>query len=58
MDIDAVNKRLGEIAQAIRAGAKPKDFQLEIDRLLDTEMTERSAEAEMVYENQRGLNDE
>jgi hypothetical protein len=58
MDPNEVNKRLLEIAQEIKNGAKATDFQLEMDVLLGTEMTERSTEAEIVYENQRGLNDE
>ena len=58
MDPNEVNDRLLEIALAIKRGAKWQDFQLEMDVLLGTEMTERSTEAEIVYENQRGLNDD
>ena len=58
MDPNEVNKRLSEIAAEIKGGADPKDYQLEIDILLGTELKERSTEAEIVYENQRGLNDE
>ena len=53
-----MNKRLSEIAKEIKGGAKPKDFQLEIDLLLGTELKERSTEAEIAYENERGLNDD
>jgi hypothetical protein len=58
MDPEEVNKRLTQIALEVKNGAKLKDYQLEIDQLLGTELTERSPEAEAVYENQRGLNDE
>jgi hypothetical protein len=53
-----VNKRLEEIAKEIQGGARPRDFQLEIDVLLGTEMAERSVEAEAAYENQRELNND
>lgn len=58
MDPEEVNKRLTQIAIEIKRGAKWQSFQLEIDQLLGTEMSERSDEAEIIYENQRGVNDE
>jgi hypothetical protein len=58
MDTEEIKNRLDQIALDIKNGANPKDYQKEIDILLGTEMSDRSAEAEAVYENQRGLNDE
>lgn len=56
--MDDTEERLKEIAELVRAGAKYSDFQEEIDTLLGTSLSERNAQAEAVYENQRGLNDE
>jgi hypothetical protein len=50
MTVD-VPKRLAEIAKLIKAGASPKKFEKEIDRLLGTEMEERDEEAEAKWEN-------
>lgn len=50
MTVD-VPKRLAEIAKLIKAGASPKKFEKEIDKLLGTEMEERDEEAEAKWEN-------
>lgn len=47
-----VDKRLKQIAKAIKDGQDPEDFQEEMDRLLGTEMEERDREAEIAWENE------
>lgn len=42
--------RLNEIAEAIKAGAKPEKFQKELDKLLGTEMEERDPTEEAHWE--------
>jgi hypothetical protein len=49
MTVD-VTKRLAEIAKLIKAGAAPKKFEKELDRLLGTELEERDEEAEEKWE--------
>ena len=46
-----VRKRLNEIAEAIKAGAEPNQFDKELDRLLNTEIPPRDHEAEAKWEN-------
>ncbi len=43
---DGVQKRLAEIAAAIKAGKNPARFEKELDRLLGTEMSPRNRAAE------------
>lgn len=49
MSVD-VQKRLEEIARLVKAGASPRKFEKEIDRLLGTEMEERDPDAEERWE--------
>lgn len=49
MSVD-VKQRLAEIAAAIKAGASPKKFEKEIDRLIGTELEERDPDVEERWE--------
>lgn len=54
-----VVERLADIAIALKHGADPADFQEELDRLLDTSMTERDEAQESAWEQayRRGGNE-
>jgi hypothetical protein len=50
MTVD-IKKRLDEIGRLIKAGAKPSQFEKELNQLLGTEMEERDPEAEKRWED-------
>jgi hypothetical protein len=54
--MNKVTKQLKEIAEKIKSGANYKDFDAELDRLLQTEMVERDLEAEKEFERRKKPN--